>query len=98
MSTQRSKWLSSGAIALLAFGTTLSAHAADCVAPKELSEVRACEALVQGVDSLRRFVERTKNIYLLDIRSFDAAVQARRIAEAAPNEPAADAVRVAAAK
>jgi hypothetical protein len=66
--------LFASATALFALGTPLSAHAADCRAPKGLGEEGACAAAAQGVETLRRYVNRTRMIYQLRIHDFAKAV------------------------
>ena len=48
----------------LSMVVALPARAAvDCAAPRDVAQRRACEAATQGVDVLRRYSERTRNIY-----------------------------------
>jgi len=58
------------------------AAAADCAAPKGIAEQRACEAASQGPESLRRFSERTRNIYHIYVQDYDKAVAPRAAARA----------------
>ena len=67
--------LSSLAVSLVALATTLPAHAAvDCAAPKGVEQQRACQAAAGGVESLRRFSERTRNIYQIYMQDYARAI------------------------
>jgi hypothetical protein len=73
-----------------AVALTAPAAAADCGAPKNSGEAHACAAAAKGADELRRYVERTQPIYLLNIHEFEVATPAL----AARAEP----LKIAAAK
>jgi hypothetical protein len=85
---------SAAAAALLAIVATPPALAAvDCGAPRGIDQQRACKAAEEGVDSLRRFSERTRNIYQIYVHDYTAAIAPRagtnddaRIKVAAANE------------
>jgi hypothetical protein len=63
------------AVALVALATTLPAHAAvDCAVPKGVEQQRACKAAAEGVESLRRFSERTRNIYQIYVHDYSSAI------------------------
>lgn len=48
----------------------------DCAKPAiGTGEVQACRAASQGVDDLRRFIQRTRGIYILYMQDFDNAVR-----------------------
>jgi hypothetical protein len=48
----------------------------DCTRPAiGTGEVQACRAASQGVDELRRFIQRTRGIYILFIHDFASAVR-----------------------
>jgi hypothetical protein len=49
--------------AFMAGAVALPTYAADCKAPKDFIEKKACDKAKQGPDALRRFVERTRMIY-----------------------------------
>jgi hypothetical protein len=51
------------------------AHAANCANPQGAGEARACEKAAQGATELRRFVDRTRNIYQLSVWDFRTAPQ-----------------------
>jgi hypothetical protein len=63
------------AVSLVALATTLPAHAAvDCDAAKGVEQRRACKAAAEGVESLRRFSERTRNIYQIYMQDYSRAI------------------------
>ncbi len=67
--------LSATAAALLAIVTTLPAHAAvDCATPRGVDQQRACKAASEGAESLRRFSERTRNIYQIYVHDYQSVV------------------------
>jgi hypothetical protein len=85
--------LSAAAAALLAIVAAPPALAAvDCSAPRGIDQQRACKAAEEGVDSLRRFSERTRNIYQIYVHDYTPAIAPRaakddaRIKVAAANE------------
>jgi hypothetical protein len=64
-----------------AFAATVASQAVagpvDCARPAiGTGEVQACRAASQGVDDLRRFIQRTRGIYILYIQDFADAVRA----------------------
>lgn len=68
--------LSSLAVSLVALATTLPAQAAiDCAAPQGVGRRRACKAAAEGVESLRRFSERTRNIYQIYMQDYSRAIR-----------------------
>ena len=59
---------------ILCAGLAAPAQAVDCFAPNSFPEARACNAARQGIDSLRRFVWRTRMIYGFYLPDFLHAV------------------------
>ena len=56
--------------------TYASAGPVDCARPAiGTGEVQACRAAGQGVDELRRFIQRTQGIYILYMEGFANAVR-----------------------
>ena len=56
--------------------TYASAGPVDCARPAiGTGEVQACRAASQGVDELRRFIQRTQGIYILYMEDFANAVR-----------------------
>jgi hypothetical protein len=56
--------------------TYASAGPVDCARPAiGTGEVQACKAAGQGVDELRRFIQRTQGIYILYMEDFANAVR-----------------------
>jgi len=51
-----------------------SAEQVDCAFPKSMAQARGCEAARSGVTELRHFVQRSRNIYALNMADFDRAV------------------------
>ena len=71
-------------LSFAALAATLPAHAAvDCATPRGIEQRRACEAAAEGAQSLRRFSQRTRMIYAINMRDYlvaeTAAVAERRI-------------------
>jgi hypothetical protein len=64
--------LTAALAALVIAGPTHAA--ADCTAPKGVEQQRACKAAAGGVESLRRFGERTRNIYQIYMHDYSTAV------------------------
>ncbi|MFO1311020.1 MAG: hypothetical protein U1F41_03040 [Burkholderiales bacterium] len=63
-------------LAAAAVATQASAGSIDCARPAiGTGEVQACRAASQGVDDLRRFIQRTRGIYILYIQDFENAVR-----------------------
>ena len=58
------------------FATYANASPVNCAAPAGRDEARACTAAAQGVDELRRFIARTRGIYILYIQDFSSNVRA----------------------
>lgn len=58
-----------------ALATSASAAQVDCSKPAGRAEARACQAAAQGVDELRRFIQRTQGIYILYMPDYDSAVR-----------------------
>jgi hypothetical protein len=60
--------------ASLALAATLPAQDAAaayrCDNPGDIGDRRACAYAAQGPDALRRFIERTRGIYILDYRDY----------------------------
>jgi len=57
--------------------TYASAGPVDCARPAiGTGEVQACTAARQSVDDLRRFIQRTRGIYILYMNDFSSAVPA----------------------
>jgi len=76
-------------LAALTASFALAAGAANrCDRPQPGGETRACAAAQNGPDSLRRFVERTRMIYALNIADFGSALPAN-VAVARPHVEAA---------
>jgi hypothetical protein len=70
--------LAAAAAALLAIVATPPALAAvDCSAPRGIDQQRACKAAEESFDSLRRFSERTRNIYQIYVHDYTAAIAPR---------------------
>lgn len=66
--------VSSLVLSFAALAATLPAHAAvDCATPRGIEQRRACEAAAQGAQSLRRFSERTRMIYAINVRDYVVA-------------------------
>jgi len=58
--------------------TYASAGPVDCARPAMgTGEAQACRAAGQSVDDLRRFIQRTRGIYMLYIQDFASAIPAR---------------------
>jgi len=56
--------------------TYASAGPVDCSRPAiGTGQVQACKAASQGVDDLRRFIQRTNGIYILYMNDFASAVR-----------------------
>jgi hypothetical protein len=64
--------------AFLAIAAWTPAHAADCNTPRGVGEQRACAAAAEGVETLRRFVERTRMVYGLLVRDFEKGLPPER--------------------
>ena len=64
----------------------------DCGAPRDFVERRACQAASQGVEALRRYAERTRNMHNIYLNDY-----ARAVAASAPTR-AAEASKVASTK
>jgi hypothetical protein len=63
------------------FAATVASYASagpvDCARPNiGTGEVQACAAAGQSVDDLRRFIQRTRGIYILYMQDFASAVRA----------------------
>lgn len=57
--------------------TYASADPVDCARPASgTGQVAACRAASQGVDELRRYIQRTRGIHILYIQDFANAVRA----------------------
>ncbi|MFO1303195.1 MAG: hypothetical protein U1F54_05650 [Burkholderiales bacterium] len=64
-------------LAAAAVATHAAAGPVDCAKPAlGNGEAQACRAANQGVDDLRRFIQRTQGIYILYIQDFADAVKA----------------------
>ena len=62
---------------LAVLATSLPAQAAvDCAAPAGVEQWRACSAAAEGMQSLRRFSERTRSIYAIYMPDYAKAVAA----------------------
>jgi hypothetical protein len=59
----------------VALQTVPAAAAVDCDAPRNFVDVKACDAARQGLDTLRRFVWRTRMIYALYLPDYLHAVR-----------------------
>jgi hypothetical protein len=71
-----SKLLPACAFAFAAAVASPAIAAVDCARPAiGTGEVQACRAASQGVDELRRFIQRTRGIYILFIHDFANAVR-----------------------
>ncbi len=77
MNTANRSILCTSALAFLV-GAAVPASAApvDCAKAGLLGDKRACEAAARGAADLRQFVQRTRGVYILSIRDFEAAVPA----------------------
>ena len=72
------KWIVTKVLPAFAFlvATYASAGTVDCARPAlGTGEAQACRAASQGVDDLRRFIQRTQGIYILYMEDFASAVR-----------------------
>ena len=76
-------------VAAATMTTPVGAAPVDCAAPRGIEQQRACKAAQAGVDSLRRFSERTRMIYQIHVHDYSSA-----FAPSATAKPA-DATRTA---
>lgn len=88
-----SAW-SSAALVAASLVSTAAVAQTRCATPELPGERMACEKAKQGPDELRRFIERTRMIYLLQFSDYIEA----DIQRTAQRQPQADATRVASTK
>lgn len=90
-----SMWSSAAAVVAASLVSTAAVAQTRCATPELPGERMACEKAKQGPDELRRFIERTRMIYLLQFSDYISdADAAKRTAQ----QPQAEATRLASTK
>jgi hypothetical protein len=77
-------------VAIGAFAGPAGATAVDCAKPSGHEQQRACVAAANGVHELRRFIQRTRGVYILYIQDFES-----RFTSVAAVPEASDALQLA---